>query len=332
MAARCSTSPCRPARPPSCERHRRNLGCQRPLPRADHPRPAGRPGCDAGPQRAAGGHLDPLARDAPAGRDGRRTAPDDRRGRHLEPDWTIDQPASTLWYHPHPHGQTAEHVYRGVAGLFLIDDDETDAAGPPAEYGVDDIPLIIQDKQFTDDGDLSMDTSGIPRQLAGRANFGVAGDTILVNGTYDPHLEITRSLVRFRLLNGSNARFYNLGFTDDRSFHLVATDNGLVPGAPVELDRLLIGPGERAEIVVAFDRRRRGRPAQLSSQPGGAGRQIGPNDTWTSSSSGRPIRWRMSALPDSLPDRTRCPMCRATRRRAISRSMATTGSTSRKWT
>lgn len=164
-------------------------------------------------------------------------------GESWYPEWTVENPASTLWYHPHPHGKTAEHVYKGVAGLFLIDDDERDRLGLPREYGVDDIPLIIQDRLFDEQGELEFrETSAI----------GLFGDTILINGTFDPHLAITRSPTRFRILNGSNTRFYNLGFTDDRMFRLVATDNGFVPGEPVELTRLLVGPGERAEIVAAF--------------------------------------------------------------------------------
>jgi FtsP/CotA-like multicopper oxidase with cupredoxin domain len=164
-------------------------------------------------------------------------------GESWHPEWTIENPASTLWYHPHPHGRTAEHVYRGVAGLFLIEDDESDALGLPHGYGVDDVPLIVQDRLFDDSGELEFRNTG---------GLGLFGDTILVNGTYDPSFAVTRTLTRFRILNGSNTRFYNLGFTDDRPFRLIATDNGFVPGEPVELTRLLVGPGERAEIVVAF--------------------------------------------------------------------------------
>jgi len=174
------------------------------------------------------------------------------QGHTWRPEWTVDQPAATLWYHPHPHGATADHVYRGVAGMILLDDDESDALALPHEYGVDDIPLIIQDKRFNGDGNLSRDNGGFLDEMIGSNGFGFLGDTILVNGTYGPVFAPDRALNRFRILNASNARFYNLGFTDDRPFHLIATENGLVPGRPVELTRLLIGPGERAEIVVSF--------------------------------------------------------------------------------
>jgi FtsP/CotA-like multicopper oxidase with cupredoxin domain len=229
-------------------------------------------------------------------------------GESWNPAWTIDQPAATLWYHPHPHGQTAEHVYQGVAGLFLVADEEIDASGLPHEYGVDDIPLVIQDKKFTDDGDLSMDTGSFLDELGGSANFGILGDTILVNGTWNPYLEITRSRVRFRILNGSNARFYNLGFDDDRTFHLVATENGLVPGAPVALTRLPLGPGERAEIVVEFAE---GEATVLRSYEvdlGPGGRQIGANDTWDILQIRAAAGLAASpALPDSLGETNAAP-------------------------
>jgi FtsP/CotA-like multicopper oxidase with cupredoxin domain len=136
------------------------------------------------------------------------------------PEWTIDQPATTAWFHPHPHERTALHVYRGLAGLFLIDD----PVGPrlPSTYGVDDIPLIVQDKKLDDDGSLA--TGGVDE-----GTFGLLGNTILVNGTYDPFLEVTTQLVRFRLLNASNARVYRVGLADNRTFDVIAGDAGPLP-------------------------------------------------------------------------------------------------------
>ncbi|GAB4086048.1 multicopper oxidase domain-containing protein [Myceligenerans cantabricum] len=161
------------------------------------------------------------------------------------PRWTVDQRAATLWYHPHVHGATADHVYRGLAGLFVVDDDEADALHLPSAYGVDDIPMIVQDRAF--DGDNQF-VERIP--LAG--SLGVIGDEILVNGTLGPYLDVTTRLVRLRLLNASNARLYHFGFSDDRGFALVATDGGLL-AEPWETDRLYLSPGERAEIVVSFE-------------------------------------------------------------------------------
>lgn len=204
-------------------------------------------------------------------------------GESWNPTWTIDQPASTLWYHPHPHGKTAEHVYRGVSGLFLIDDERSISLDIPREYGVDDVPLIIQDKAFTGDGGFDLSPGSFLDTFSGSESFGIRGDKIIVNGTYDPVFEVKRSLTRFRLLNGSNTRFYNLGFSDDRPFRLIATDNGFIPGEMPELTRLLLGPGERAEIVVEFAE---GDDVIFHSFTQGAvgsgveGRQIGAEDTF----------------------------------------------------
>jgi blue copper oxidase len=107
---------------------------------------------------------------------------------------------------------------------------------------VDDIPLIIQDKSFHDDGSLNDGASAF-------SQVGVLGDAILVNGTHDPHLRVTTELVRFRILNASDARVYDLGFPDGRRFWQVASDAGLLE-RPGETRRVQLSPGERAEIVV----------------------------------------------------------------------------------
>lgn len=166
-------------------------------------------------------------------------------GETWSPYWTIDQPAASLWYHPHLHGKTAEHVYRGVSGMFLIDDEESDRLALPKQYGVDDIPVIVQDRKFADDGSLD---EGLT--LAG-TSVGRLGDEILVNGTHDPYLQVSTSRVRLRVLNASNSRSYDMGFADDRTFQLVGTDSGLLD-APQTLNRVRLSPGERAEIVAEF--------------------------------------------------------------------------------
>lgn len=166
-------------------------------------------------------------------------------GETWSPTWQVDQPAATLWYHPHLHGSTADHVYRGLAGMFLVDDPESAGLALPQEYGVDDVPVIVQDKQFDDAGELDDGTSFLNP-------VGVLGDQVLVNGTDDAYLPVTTELVRLRLLNGSNARIYNLGLDDYREFDLIATDGGLLE-RPTPMSRLRLSPGERAEVVVAME-------------------------------------------------------------------------------
>jgi FtsP/CotA-like multicopper oxidase with cupredoxin domain len=161
------------------------------------------------------------------------------------PRWTIDQPATTLWYHPHPHPETEDQIYRGLVGMFILDDPEAAELPLPDDYGVDDIPLIIQDKKLEDDGSLDFSKGPI-------SPTGLLGDEILVNATHDPHLEVSAERIRLRLLNASGARVYNIGFADDRDFELIATDGGLLE-APRPMSRIQLSPGERAEIVAEFE-------------------------------------------------------------------------------
>ncbi|MFD3701695.1 multicopper oxidase family protein [Nocardia sp. NPDC058658] len=171
-----------------------------------------------------------------------------------EPAWTIQQQAATLWYHPHPHGATEKHVNRGLSGLFLIDDDEANALDLPKDYGVDDIPLVIQDRRFHADGNLNeTDTT----------DMGLLGDTIITNGIADAHLPVTTERVRLRILNGSSGRLYNLSFADGREFQLIAGDGGLLT-KPVALTEIQLSPGERAELVITV---RAGENVTLRSLP-----------------------------------------------------------------
>ena len=163
------------------------------------------------------------------------------RGATWTPSWTVDQPAATLWYHPHPHGRTEEHVYRGVVGMFIVDDPAA-PVGLPSRYGVDDVPVMIQDLRLGDDG--SLETSKGLLSPTGRL-----GSTILVNGTHDPHLPVTTERVRLRLLNASTARVYDIGFADGRELDQIASDGGLL-AAPLRASRIALSPGERAEVVV----------------------------------------------------------------------------------
>lgn len=163
-------------------------------------------------------------------------------GKSLDVSFTLNQPASTLWYHPHPDGRTGPQVFAGLAGLMLIDDGTDVQLGLPHTYGVDDIPVVLQDRRFDTNGTLDYMSSMMDI-------MGMKGDHFLVNGVEQPYVEVPGQWVRFRLLNGSNARIYNLAFSDKRAFHVVASDAGLLE-QPAEISHLLIAPGERAEIMV----------------------------------------------------------------------------------
>lgn len=173
-------------------------------------------------------------------------------GQTWSPTWRIDQPAATLWYHPHPHGATERHVYRGLAGMFIVDDDVDGRLDLPRRYGIDDIPVMVQDKRFSADGQFVEGED---------AATGLLGDTLLVNGTLGPYLSVTTERLRLRLLNASTARIYEFGFSDDRPFDLIGTDGGLLDAA-YQTDRIQLSPGERAQVVVTV---RSGEHFQLRS-------------------------------------------------------------------
>lgn len=157
----------------------------------------------------------------------------------------IDQPETTAWFHPHPHGETAEQVYSGLAGILIIEDGSGERLGLPRRYGVDDLPLVLQDRYF--------DHDGAPVYQPGPMDVmaGYRGDTFIVNGVVAPVARVPAGLVRLRFLNGANARFFDLRFTDRRTFHVIASDGGYL-AAPVAVQRLLIAPGERYEVLVDF--------------------------------------------------------------------------------
>lgn len=181
-----------------------------------------------------------------------------RPGSTWRPRLKVKQPAATLMYHSHVHGSTAEQVYAGLAGVLLVADDAERALGLPSEYGLDDLPLVLQDRIF-DQGRLVYPNNHMAMML------GVRGDTILVNGTVQPVARVPGRLVRLRLVNASNARIYDLSFTDERSFHWIASDGGLLE-RPVELRSLRLAPGERAELLVDFSD---GRAVTLETEPDG---------------------------------------------------------------
>jgi blue copper oxidase len=164
-------------------------------------------------------------------------------GQRWRTELSIDQPAATLWFHPHYYPATAQEVIKGLAGLLIVDDDEAAALPLPSQWGVDDIPLIIQDRRFTPDGQF------FDRMNIVAVTNGYIGDTALANGAHYPEARTARGWLRLRILNGSNARSYTLAASDGRSLYVVASDGGLLE-APVELKQLLVHVGERFEVLV----------------------------------------------------------------------------------
>ncbi|MBA0163552.1 cell division protein FtsP [Pectobacterium versatile] len=159
-------------------------------------------------------------------------------------DWSpvlpVRQPAATCWYHANTPNRMAPHIYNGLAGLWLVEDSVSKSLPLPNHYGVDDFPLIIQDKR--------LDNFGVPLYNP-PSNGGFVGDSLLVNGVQNPFIEVSRGWVRLRLLNASNSRRYVMRLSDGRAMHVIASDQGLLP-APMAVNQLSLAPGERREILV----------------------------------------------------------------------------------
>ncbi|CDX56513.1 Multicopper oxidase type 3 [Mesorhizobium plurifarium] len=148
--------------------------------------------------------------------------------------------AGSYWYHPHPHGRTAEQVYRGLAGAFVV---KAKADPVPAAYG--DTVLMFTDLRLAADGTMPDNT--MIDMMNGRV-----GDHVLVNGQKNPKLALAAGAKRrLRLYNATNARFLRLAFAN-ATMTVIGSDGGLLE-APVAAEEILLSPAERAELVVAFD-------------------------------------------------------------------------------
>ena len=157
--------------------------------------------------------------------------------------FTPDQRAATCWFHPHQHGKTGRQVAMGLAGLVLIEDEEIRKLMLPKQWGIDDVPVIIQDKQFSADGQVNYQLDIMT------AAVGWFGDTLLTNGAIYPQHAAPRGWLRLRLLNGCNARSLNIAASDNRPLYVIASDGGLL-AEPVKVTELPMLMGERFEVLV----------------------------------------------------------------------------------
>ncbi|MFM8569101.1 MAG: multicopper oxidase domain-containing protein [Candidatus Kapaibacterium sp.] len=153
-----------------------------------------------------------------------------------QPYWKVTNQASTLWYHPHLPEMTQEQMTKGVGGFIIIRDEQEAALELPRTYGVDDIPLVFTSRRFTNNNQFVTAKSAY-------------GDYLFANGVMDATVTLPRQFVRLRILNAEIERAFNIGFSDNRKFWLIAPDGGLIE-TPLELTRMRLGVGERAEILV----------------------------------------------------------------------------------
>jgi suppressor of ftsI/bilirubin oxidase len=174
--------------------------------------------------------------------------------------YTVASRAATYWYHAHPHHLTGKQVYLGLAGLLIVEDDEELALQQALDlsFGVTDIPLVIQDKRFDDDGALTYAPNGQDRL------HGYLGSDTVVNLTRRPYFDAAPRIYRFRILNASNARLLRIAFRHGErlfDFHLIGSDGGLLD-RPRPLQEAFLSAGGRLDVLV--DLRAAPPPADLT--------------------------------------------------------------------
>lgn len=154
-------------------------------------------------------------------------------------EFPVVQRAGFNFYHPHPHLMTAEQVNLGLAGGFIIRDTEEDALRLPGKWR--EVPLVLRDAGFDSSGNLRYRASG----------SGFSGSEPLVNGTRDAKLGVDDALYRFRVLQGANARVFRLALSNGSAFTVIGNDGGLLEH-PVSVAQIVLGPGERLDLLVDF--------------------------------------------------------------------------------
>ena len=178
------------------------------------------------------------------------------RGERYIYEFEVKNPAGTNWYHSHTHGMTATQVYRGLAGLITITDEQEQKLELPS--GVYDIPITIQDRRFTASNQLQY-LHGMREKM-----IGFLGDTILVNGQANSTIPVKTRAYRLRILNGSNSRIYKLGWEDGTQLIAIGTDGGLLE-SPETYPYIMLAPAERIELWVDFSGRKVGSDLVLNS-------------------------------------------------------------------
>ena len=173
-------------------------------------------------------------------------------GKSLTCHYPLKQDATALWYHDHAMGLSRLNVYAGLFGMFLIRDEAEDRLGLPS--GKYEVPLILYDRDFSNDGQFFYPTSGDPEH-PWVSEF--AGDAILINGKIRPYFEIEPRLYRFRMVNVANSRFFRLSVAETgraavaMPLRVIGGDQGLLE-TPAEMKVVTFAPGERVDVLVDF--------------------------------------------------------------------------------
>ncbi len=167
-----------------------------------------------------------------------------KKGQRYVYEFEIKNRAGTYWFHPHPHGRTGPQVYMGLAGLLLITDEEENSLPLPREEF--DVPIVIQDRTFNGRNQLVYLMGGMMERMRG-----FLGEQILVNGQPNFTLNVSTSVYRLRVLNGSNSRIYKLAWSNGMPLTVIGTDGGLLE-KPITKNYIMLGPAERVDLWVDF--------------------------------------------------------------------------------
>lgn len=215
--------------------------------------------------------------DVPELADGHPRLAVDRGGEYVY-DFDVTNRAGTYWYHPHPHTRTAAQVYQGLAGLLIVADPEEEALGLPD--GAGELLCVLQDRRV-DAGNqwvYAGGAAGRPMRGMGRGGMGMGGgmaqmmetmngwlgDRMLVSGQVAPTRDVDRRTYRVRLLNGSNARFYKLAWSDDTAMTVIGGDGGLLEQVR-NMPAVTLAPGQRADVLLDLSSHARGATIALQS-------------------------------------------------------------------
>ncbi|MEO7733296.1 MAG: multicopper oxidase family protein [Kofleriaceae bacterium] len=163
-----------------------------------------------------------------------------RTGARYDYDFEVGNRAGLYWYHPHPDRRTGPQVYRGLAGLVVVSDDEEKRLGLPDSDR--ELTLVLQDRTF--DGDNQLVYAPDP-------TVGLLGDRVLINGRVPRPLDVPRGPHRIRILNGSNSRVYDLAWSDGSPLTVLGTDGGLLD-APLERSHVVLAPAQRLDLWASF--------------------------------------------------------------------------------
>ena len=184
-------------------------------------------------------------------------------GAHYDYAFTVTNRGGMYWYHTHAHNLTAKQAYFGLAGIFMVEDEDEVVLRNALQFepGITELPLLIQDKQFNGAGALTYASNPMQQMM------GQLGDTILVNLTPQPQLDIANRLYRFRILNGSNSRIYKLAFIHRGKmlpYAIIGTDAGLLDRS-YAAQEVFLAPAERVDILFDASQLRTGEEVLLKS-------------------------------------------------------------------